>query len=423
MLSRILVVIDEFQVLFAAEDAAAFECAGLLENLIRQGRSYGVHMILGTQTMRGTTQRLLGPALDLVALRITLKTSESDSELFLASDNRAASRLTRPGEAVYNPDGGRPESNLLFQVALTAEGSRAAVLAGAREWADAAGWTRRPLVFDGTASIDVRDDAGVAAVLASRGPGDARSIPLHWGLSVAIGGRGCVELWRRAGAHALMVSRDTEYLHGALTVGLVTASLGPAEPEITVIDCLGIDEDCGSQLGDVATTLTAIRCVRRRKLAEVVTEAAAEVRRRLDTDDYAARRRLLVINAIQRARELGDSDSFDRSELSTELMSILRDGADVGVHVVVTADGVETVARRLGRDGLTAIGLRLVGQCSTTASETLMGSPAAARLSPGYMLINNADDGSVEQVRPFPMPDARWLAQAASSRFTHNGRT
>ena len=52
-LPRILCVIDEFQVLLAGNDPMATEAVGLLESLARKGRSYGIHLILASQTVLG----------------------------------------------------------------------------------------------------------------------------------------------------------------------------------------------------------------------------------------------------------------------------------------------------------------------------------------------------------------------------------
>jgi DNA segregation ATPase FtsK/SpoIIIE, S-DNA-T family len=52
-LPRVLCVIDEFQVLLAGTDRIATEGVGLLESVARKGRSYGIHLILCSQTVRG----------------------------------------------------------------------------------------------------------------------------------------------------------------------------------------------------------------------------------------------------------------------------------------------------------------------------------------------------------------------------------
>ena len=50
---RVVCVIDEFQVLLQGTDRLAREAVALLESLARKGRSYGIHLILASQTIRG----------------------------------------------------------------------------------------------------------------------------------------------------------------------------------------------------------------------------------------------------------------------------------------------------------------------------------------------------------------------------------
>jgi DNA segregation ATPase FtsK/SpoIIIE, S-DNA-T family len=56
-LPRILCLIDEFQVLLAGTDRIATEAGGLLESVARKGRSYGIHLILCSQTVRDAAAR------------------------------------------------------------------------------------------------------------------------------------------------------------------------------------------------------------------------------------------------------------------------------------------------------------------------------------------------------------------------------
>jgi DNA segregation ATPase FtsK/SpoIIIE, S-DNA-T family len=50
---RIVCVIDEFQVLLAGTDTIATEAVSRLESIARKGRSFGLHLILCSQTVRG----------------------------------------------------------------------------------------------------------------------------------------------------------------------------------------------------------------------------------------------------------------------------------------------------------------------------------------------------------------------------------
>ena len=112
---RILLVVDEFQEFFVEDDKIAQEVALLLDRLVRQGRAFGIHVILGSQTLGGAYS-LPRTTLGQMAVRIALQCSEADAHLILSEDNTAARLLTRPGEAIYNDANGMMEGNNFFQV-------------------------------------------------------------------------------------------------------------------------------------------------------------------------------------------------------------------------------------------------------------------------------------------------------------------
>jgi DNA segregation ATPase FtsK/SpoIIIE-like protein len=114
-LPRILLIVDEFQELFVADDRVAREATLLLDRLVRQGRAFGIHVILGTQTLAGAYS-LARSTIGQMAVRIALQCSESDAHLILSEDNTAARLLSRPGAAIYNDANGLMEGNNPFQV-------------------------------------------------------------------------------------------------------------------------------------------------------------------------------------------------------------------------------------------------------------------------------------------------------------------
>ena len=50
---RILLIIDEFQEFFTEEDGVSQDAALLLDRIVRQGRAFGIHVLLGSQTLGG----------------------------------------------------------------------------------------------------------------------------------------------------------------------------------------------------------------------------------------------------------------------------------------------------------------------------------------------------------------------------------
>lgn len=97
---RLIVVVDEFQVLFNDKKGKG-EVERHLNALLKKGRSYGVHLVLATQTMRGGEIDSSFKA--QIANRIALPMDADDSTKIL--DDDAACELVRP-EGIFNNNGG-----------------------------------------------------------------------------------------------------------------------------------------------------------------------------------------------------------------------------------------------------------------------------------------------------------------------------
>ncbi|GHQ34596.1 ATP-binding protein [Helicobacter pylori] len=99
---RLIVVIDEFQVLFSDSATKGKErVEAYLINILKKGRSYGVHLILATQTMRGAD--INKSLMAQIANRIALPMDAEDSESVLSDD--VACELVMP-EGIFNNNGG-----------------------------------------------------------------------------------------------------------------------------------------------------------------------------------------------------------------------------------------------------------------------------------------------------------------------------
>ena len=86
-----------------------------LDRLVRQGRAFGIHVLLGSQTLAGAYS-LARSTIGQMGVRIALQCSEADAHLILSEENTAARLLKRPGEAIYNDAAGRLEGNSPFQI-------------------------------------------------------------------------------------------------------------------------------------------------------------------------------------------------------------------------------------------------------------------------------------------------------------------
>jgi hypothetical protein len=114
-LPRLLIIIDEFQVLLTYNNISD-NCSDLIEDISKRGRSFGVNLILASQSLLGVD--LSQSTQNQVSLRICLKISESDCDKLLGIDNNLPVTFKGPGEGLYNSDSGEVSANELFQASF-----------------------------------------------------------------------------------------------------------------------------------------------------------------------------------------------------------------------------------------------------------------------------------------------------------------
>ncbi|HIW61075.1 MAG TPA: TraM recognition domain-containing protein [Candidatus Stackebrandtia excrementipullorum] len=152
---RIVTVIDEFHVLFAGNDRLARESAAHLEELARKGRSYGVHLILASQTIAGI--ETLYDKRDSIFGQFPLRIALPGARHILDPNNTSAESI-RLGQAIVNDSAGVAGFDRLVQFPdATADPD---LLTGLRhDW-----WRRRdsaappPTVFAGYAEQYLPED-------------------------------------------------------------------------------------------------------------------------------------------------------------------------------------------------------------------------------------------------------------------------
>ena len=158
VMPRIVVVIDEFQVLFADQDTVATTASDLIIKGARLFRACGIHFILASQTigsggmLGGTTGQALFAQ---IPVRLALKNSLTESHATLGLKNDAASHI-RSREAIVNLDYGELSSNRKTTIAYADD----AILAELRTawWQQAQGTVTPPEVFEGEHRLSLHND-------------------------------------------------------------------------------------------------------------------------------------------------------------------------------------------------------------------------------------------------------------------------
>jgi len=114
---RLVIILDEFQILLKEMDEIFREASSLLDTLAQQGRSAGIHLILSSQDLTGVT--LSDSTQSNSNVRIALKMDPLPCHMIFSRENIEATKLEKKGQAIYNDKSGRPtHGNIGFQVYL-----------------------------------------------------------------------------------------------------------------------------------------------------------------------------------------------------------------------------------------------------------------------------------------------------------------
>lgn len=441
-LPRTLLVIDEFQEFFTEDDKLAQDAGLLLDRLVRQGRAFGMHVLLGSQTLSGAYS-LARSTVGQMAVRIALQCSETDSYLILSEDNAAARLLNRPGEAIYNDANGTVEGNSPFQVCWLPDEERDAALARVRAAAD--GFARPPaptIVFEGNVPADPADNQDLRACLAPDAE-PPRAGKAWLGDPVAIKPPTAALLRRQAGANLLIVGQQDDSARAMLASAMVGLAAqhapGPAGARIAFLDSTPPDDPAADSVERLVARLAGAGRLelifsRVRGSADVLS-AFDEERARRETDDSAAHAPwYLFLLGLQRFRDLrrkeddfsfsfsGDDENGGGASPAARLALLLREGSALGLHVLAWCDTAANLSRTLDRQALGQFEQRAVLQMSAADSSNLIDSPAAGRLGMNRGLLFNEELGTLEKFRPYRMPGEELVALVASAIRSRAGR-
>jgi hypothetical protein len=412
-LPRILLLIDEFQEFFTEDDAVARDAALLLDRFVRQGRAFGLHVVLGSQTLGGA-YALARSSLGQMGVRIALPCNEADAHLLLDEGNDAARLLNRPGDAIYNDRAGLVEGNSPFQVCWLPEEEESAQLVAIASAARGERWrpARPPVVFEGNGPSQLEDEPAVATLLErpAERPAGAR-LAAGIGQSSSLKGPTEVGFPAAAGANALIVGQNREAAAAtcaAVMVGLA-ARLGPGALRLVSLD--GEDRE-----GPFALQHRALEAAlpqqpvrhEARAGAEALEELAGLLERRQSGADAGRSPVLLTVFALQRLRALRPDDDFgggSSSSPSERFAHLLANGPEYGIHALVWCDALTSVQRALGRKALRDFDQRILFQMSAADSAELIDDDGASKLGLHTALLIAQGEGLREKFRPFSLPE------------------
>lgn len=429
---RILLLVDEFQEFFTEDDEIARSAGVFLERLVRQGRGLGIHIMLGSQSLSGTSSLPLA-TLGQMDIRIAMRCEERDARLILSDDNPAARLLSRPGEAIYNAANGLEAGNNKFQCAWLSDDELKNYLQHIQRFAqrpEKRGYMLREdaIVFDGNAYADVADNKLLKKVLeASSWPIPQRAISAWLGDPITIKEPTAIQIRPQAGNNLLIVGQQEEIALGMLVSTMLSqaAQHAPQAASFYVVDFSPADAPYAGLLERVGALLPhKVKVVNRRNLLSVITEVADVVQDRMETEEGQKPSIYLLIYGLQRARDLrqtedlsfssfGSGDSSGQPNPAKQFATILREGPELNVHTLTWCDTLTNLNRTLERGALREFEMRAVFQMSSDDSMSLIDLPTASKLGPYRALLYSEETGRAEKFRPYRLPEDDWLQKVA----------
>jgi DNA segregation ATPase FtsK/SpoIIIE, S-DNA-T family len=428
---RTLLIVDEFQEFFTEDDKIAQEAMLLMDRLVRQGRAFGMHVVLGSQTIGGAYS-LARATIGQMAVRIALQCSEADSYLILSEDNAAARLLSRPGEAIYNDQSGMIEGNSPFQVVWLPDEVRDGHLDAVEARAKASRWDADPshtpaIVFQGNVPSHLPRNHLLAAVLEGR---STPAMPTVWlGEAISIKDPTAVKFRRQSGSNLLIVGQQELPTLGLIVASIVSLAPQAARtarlPALTILDGGTSDAESTPELADVVKTLGPgvaglAGTAGAGRAADAALAALYEEFQRRQTSDAAEHTPLfLVVWGLQRFRSLRKADSdfgFDASDEPAakpdkQFAALLKDGPSVGIFTIVRVDTSTNLERAMDRRMLKEFDHRVLFQMSANDSSNLIDSTAAGNLGQHRGLLYSEETGQIEKFRPYAVPERDWLAR------------
>ncbi|MCU0726080.1 MAG: hypothetical protein MUE73_09870, partial [Planctomycetes bacterium] len=414
-LPRTILLIDEFQEFFTDDDAVAHDAAVLLDRFVRQGRAFGIHVILGSQTLSGIYTLARG-TLGQMGVRIALQCNEADSYLILSEDNGVARLLGRPGEAIYNDKSGLVEGNNPFQVVWLTDEEQRRRLRRIGERAAASDLERREfVVFEGNQPADVLGNRELLALVSSTAPAADDTTRVWLGEPNAIKGPTEAAFQAASGSNLLVVGqrRDAAFAMMVASIFALAARYRGAGARIVILDGGGHEPEFAQRFEDLLAALPG-RIERHdiRTTPEAVAEIAAIVKAREDGDDD--RTPIFVFAfGIQRLRMLRREEDYsikfgeeESASSGEQFGTILAEGPPRRVHTIVWCDTVQNLQRTLSRKAMREFDMRVLFQMSAADSSEMIESSAANRLGLASALLAVESLGTFEKFRPYAVPSA-----------------
>jgi S-DNA-T family DNA segregation ATPase FtsK/SpoIIIE len=419
---RALLMIDEFQEFFVEDDRISQAANLLLDRIVRQGRAFGIHCLLGSQTLGGA-YTLARTTIGQMVIRIALQCNEADAYLIMDENNPAPRLLSRPGEGIYNDMAGMSEGNSPFQAVWIGDDERDVWLGKVRARADQHdGRFPGPIVFEGNAPADLRENPALRNFLEAKSITVPSAARMWLGAPNSIKGPTEAVFQKRSGSNLLIVGQRDEAVLAMVASGLISlsAQFPRGSAKFIVFESTAPGSPERAFLERVVRAVPhEITLAKPGDLGDVLNKLSEDLQQRISDEHAPAPETFLFLHGMQNLKKLKQEDDFAFStddsgaNPATQLQKLNSEGPSHGIHVIATLDTYNNVNRFLGRKALSEFEMRVLFQMSTNDSASLCDDPKASTLGLHRALFYNEQEGYLETFRPYALPAGEWIEEVA----------
>jgi S-DNA-T family DNA segregation ATPase FtsK/SpoIIIE len=337
---RILVIMDEFQRILS-DPSIGSQVALLLDDIVRTGRSFGINLILSTQSLANV--QLESSTLTSVGLRICMRLSEQEATRFLNYDNTLPTSFNQAGQAVYNDSEGRKEGNKEFQVGFV-EVSDINARCAALKQREMERYGKRVVdsarVFHGEIPVDphrsLPEPSGDQLEAFIGEPLKLDTLPV------------AVKLEQKDGANLIAIAQSFDILN-TLSSNLAVQFLKcPTAASIFIIDSFPLAKERWAQAVDrgamFLTTPQSINEALDVLIAELETRKPQEA-------EVAFSPKLLFLIEPQGSKAFPVSTTGEASPAALKVQALLDQGSRHGIHVILMSSRLSRTDKVLGNFG------------------------------------------------------------------------
>lgn len=400
VLSRILVIIDEFQVLLEKNDKLSRKIKGSLEKIIREGRKYGISIVLCTQSFR------IDFDTELITLRIAFNLKEMDSLKVLGSGNDSAAHLTKKGEAILNNSNGEKEANVLFQAAYT-EKVQHYVNFCVDRWNEFDGEKPKRFVFDGKAVSNLASNTlFVDSLTASEL--NPNEIVTWLGVPMFIRDKHSYATFHKAiYSNMLICGKDVNAALSTMALVNYQISQSMEKPkeglfnELFITDYFVESSNESCYLRRFAE-MAGIPYLRKKDVEKTIDAIGTILKKRIDDSmagiDNENTPIIGTIAYIQNAPDMKRNQFNQPSKLMTKIQDILKNGPDYGIHLIVYAYSYKGLIDVMDNAFVSAFGNRVILQGGALGLQL---AQEAETLAEGTALLVTEDASTTYEQDPF----------------------